>query len=140
MSKKTSVDMTILKNREKAVIIDTLKNKCSLLLLLGRLELSKSSYYYQRKQINTADKYKELRIRISRLYNENLYKGEITPAVPNVIDRDFHAEVSKKRLTNLTKLIIPVRKIYLSPIVDCFDVCCPHGELELNQMLIRLIA
>ena len=51
--------MTILKNREKAVIIDTLKDKYSLSLLLGRLELSKSCYYYRRKQINTPDKYKK---------------------------------------------------------------------------------
>ena len=35
-----------LSNREKAVIIDVLKNRYSLPLLLQKLQLSKSSYYY----------------------------------------------------------------------------------------------
>ena len=50
------------------------------------------------------------------------YKGEITPAVPNVIERDFHAEQpNMKRLTDITEFHIPAGKIYLSPIIDCFD-------------------
>lgn len=52
----------------------------------------------------------------------NSYKGEITPAVPNVIDRDFHAEQPNiKWLTDITEFHIPAGKIYLSPIIDCFD-------------------
>ena len=47
----------------------------------------------------------------------NSYKGEITPAVPNVIERDFHAEQpNMKWLTDITEFHIPVGKIYLSPI------------------------
>ena len=50
------------------------------------------------------------------------YKGEITPAVPNVIERDFHAEQPNvKWLTDITEFHIPAGKIYLSPIIDCFD-------------------
>jgi putative transposase len=50
------------------------------------------------------------------------YKGEITPAVPNVIERDFHAEQpNTKWLTDITEFHIPAGKIYLSPIIDCFD-------------------
>lgn len=50
------------------------------------------------------------------------YKGEITPAVPNVIERDFHAEQpNMKWLTDITEFHIPAGKIYLSPIIDCFD-------------------
>ena len=50
------------------------------------------------------------------------YKGEITPAVPNVIERDFHAEhPNMKWLTDITEFHIPAGKIYLSPIIDCFD-------------------
>lgn len=41
--------MTTLKNREKAVIMDALKNKHSLPMLLQKFNLSKSSYY-QHKQ------------------------------------------------------------------------------------------
>ena len=52
----------------------------------------------------------------------NSYKGEITPAVPNVIERDFHAEQpNTKWLTDITEFHIPAGKIYLSPIIDCFD-------------------
>ncbi|MGE5507849.1 MAG: IS3 family transposase, partial [Chitinophagales bacterium] len=50
------------------------------------------------------------------------YKGEITPAVPNVIDRDFHADApNMKWLTDLTEFALPAGKVYLSPIIDCFD-------------------
>ena len=52
----------------------------------------------------------------------NSYKGEITPAVPNLIERDFHAaQPNMKWLTDITEFHIPAGKIYLSPIIDCFD-------------------
>lgn len=50
------------------------------------------------------------------------YKGEVSPAVDNVIKRDFHAEKpNQKWLTDITEFHIPAGKIYLSPIIDCFD-------------------
>ena len=50
------------------------------------------------------------------------YQGEITPAVENVINRDFHAEKpNEKWLTDITEFHIPAGKVYLSPIIDCFD-------------------
>ena len=50
------------------------------------------------------------------------YVGEITPAVPNLLQRDFHATVpNAKWLTDITEFSIPAEKVYLSPIVDCFD-------------------
>ena len=52
----------------------------------------------------------------------NSYKGEISPSVPNIIQRDFHSEKPNcKWLTDITEFAIPAGKIYLSPIVDCFD-------------------
>lgn len=52
----------------------------------------------------------------------NSYVGEITPAVPNLLQRDFHATVpNAKWLTDITEFSIPAGKVYLSPIVDCFD-------------------
>ncbi len=52
----------------------------------------------------------------------NSYKGEITPEVENIINRDFKAEKpNKKRLTEITEFHISNGKIYLSPIIDCFD-------------------
>jgi putative transposase len=50
------------------------------------------------------------------------YKGEISPPVPNVIERDFHADApNEKWLTDLTEFPIPAGKVYLSPMLDCFD-------------------
>ena len=52
----------------------------------------------------------------------NSYKGEISPAVENLVNRDFHAGTpNTKWLTDLTEFHIPAGKIYLSPIIDCFD-------------------
>jgi len=50
------------------------------------------------------------------------YQGEKTPAAPNLIERDFHADApNTKWLTDITEFQIPAGKVYLSPIVDCFD-------------------
>lgn len=50
------------------------------------------------------------------------YMGEISPEVENIIQRDFHAEEhNKKWLTDITEFHIPAGKVYLSPILDCFD-------------------
>lgn len=50
------------------------------------------------------------------------YKGEISPEVENIVNRDFHADKpNRKWLTDITEFHIPAGKIYLSPIIDCFD-------------------
>lgn len=71
------------------------------------------------------------------------YQGEISPAVDNIIKRNFHAEQpNQKWLTDITEFAIPAGKIYLSPIIDCFDGMVvswtigtsPNAELA-NSML-----
>lgn len=63
-----------------------------------------------------------LRVQAVRKRKYNSYKGELTPAVENVINRDFHAEKpNQKWLTDITEFHIPAGKVYLSPVVDCFD-------------------
>ena len=50
------------------------------------------------------------------------YLGEITPAPDNLINRDFQAAVpNEKWLTDITEFQIAAGKVYLSPIIDCFD-------------------
>jgi transposase InsO family protein len=52
----------------------------------------------------------------------NSYKGDITPAVEDLVKRDFHAdEPNELWLTDLTESHIPAGKVYLSPMLDCFD-------------------
>lgn len=64
----------------------------------------------------------ELSVRSVKRKKYNSYQGEITPAVENVIDRDFHADKpNEKWLTDITEFHIPAGKVYLSPIIDCFD-------------------
>lgn len=42
--------------------------------------------------------------------------------VENLISRDFHAALpNTKWLTDITEFRIPAGKIYLSPIIDCFN-------------------
>ena len=176
LKKDPGVDMTALKNREKAVIIGVLKDKYSLPLLLKKFGMPKSSYYYQLKQIKAPAKYAALRARILELFAEtskrygyrrihaqlakeglcvsekivrkimsecdlrvktkrrnkyNSYKGEITPAVPNAIARNFHADAPNiKWLTDITEFAIPAGKVYLSPIVDCFDGMIPAWRIS----------
>ena len=52
----------------------------------------------------------------------NSYKGEITPAVPNEVDRNFHSDKpGELLLSDISEFAIPAGKVYLSPAVDCFD-------------------
>lgn len=50
------------------------------------------------------------------------YMGEISPAPDNLLDRDFGASApNEKWLTDITEFQIPAGKVYLSPMIDCFD-------------------
>ena len=50
------------------------------------------------------------------------YIGEITPAVPDLVQRNFHADKPNKLwLTDITEFAAADSKIYLSPLIDCFD-------------------
>jgi putative transposase len=76
------------------------------------------------------------------------YRGEISPAVDNVVDRDFHADApNTKWLADITEFQLPAGKAYLSPMIDCFDGMVvswtigtsPDAEL-VNAMLDAAIA
>ncbi|EBI4024279.1 IS3 family transposase [Salmonella enterica] len=50
------------------------------------------------------------------------YCGEIGPTPDNLIARDFKAEQpNQKWLTDITEFQLPAGKVWLSPVVDCFD-------------------
>lgn len=53
------------------MIVDALKDRYSLPLLLKQLKLPKSSYYYQEAAFKKQDKYSGIRKRISDLFHEN---------------------------------------------------------------------
>ena len=61
-------------------------------------------------------------VTVKRRRKYNSYKGEITPAVPNLINRDFHADKPNQLwLTDITEFSIKAGKVYLSALIDCFD-------------------
>jgi transposase InsO family protein/transposase-like protein len=73
----------------------------------------------------------------------NSYKGELGAAAKNIVNRNFNASMpNEKWLTDLTEFDIPAGKVYLSPIIDCFDGMAvswtigtrPNAEL-VNTML-----
>jgi transposase InsO family protein/transposase-like protein len=50
------------------------------------------------------------------------YMGEISPAPDNLLNRDFSSSApNEKWLTDITEFQIPAGKVYLSPMIDCFD-------------------
>jgi putative transposase len=56
----------------------------------------------------------------SRRYSS--YKGEVSKAPDNIVNRDFHADQPNKLwVTDVTEFHAGGRKVYLSPIIDCFD-------------------
>ncbi|CAE6817538.1 IS3 family transposase ISBmu11 [Paraburkholderia aspalathi] len=58
----------------------------------------------------------------SRRRRYRSYGGEIGPAPENLINRDFRAVApNEKWLTDITEYQIPAGKVYLSPLIDCFD-------------------
>ena len=76
------------------------------------------------------------------------YCGEVSPEVPNLLQRNFQAtEPNQKWLTDITEFSIPAGKVYLSPIIDCYDGMpvswtigtSPTAELA-NTMLKQAIA
>lgn len=73
----------------------------------------------------------------------NSYKGELTPSVPNLLNRDFTAaQPYEKAVTDITEFGLNDGKVYLSPLVDCFTGVpitwkmgkSPNSELT-NSML-----
>ena len=50
------------------------------------------------------------------------YKGEISPEVENIVNRKFIVnEPHKQALTDITEFALKDGKVYLSPLLDCFD-------------------
>jgi transposase InsO family protein/transposase-like protein len=50
------------------------------------------------------------------------YQGEIGAAPDNLIQRDFQAAApNMKWLTDISEFQLPAGKVYLSPMIDCFD-------------------
>lgn len=84
---------------------------------LGRCQLSLSEKVVQRLM-----KQEGLSVPARKKRRYGSYLGEISPAPDNLLNRDFQAATpNEKWLTDITEFQIPAGKVYLSPVIDCFD-------------------
>ena len=71
LKKDQGIDLLMLKNKEKTMIVDALRSKYSLSKLLEKMHISKSSYCYQHKHLYSTNKYEPIKEKIIELFNEN---------------------------------------------------------------------
>ena len=166
LKKGLGVDLQLLENREKTLLVEALKSQYPLAEICICLDLARSSYFYHRARLQMGDKYAGIRHKIREVFEQNYqcfgyrriraflarerialsekvvqrlmrqeqlivatkrrryhsYLGEISPAPENLLHRDFHAEKpNQKWLTDITEFALPTGKVYLSPVIDCFD-------------------
>ena len=167
LKKDLGIDLRLLRNREKTLLVDALRQVHALPKLLARLGLARSTYFHHRAQLRRGDKHAELRQAIAGLFEANrhcygyrrihtalarqdirvsekivrrlmkqdqlvvacarrrrysAYQGELGAAPENLVNRDFQAAApNRKWLTDITEFQLPAGKVYLSPVIDCFD-------------------
>lgn len=86
------------------------------------VELKKIGIKVSEKIVRRVMKEEGLEIKIRKARKYSSYKGEISPAVPNEVQRNFHSEKPNELLlSDISEFAIPAGKVYLSPAVDCFD-------------------
>ena len=84
---------------------------------LGRQHVSISEKVVQRLM-----KQERLVVTVKKRRPYGSYLGEISPAPDKLINRDFQASApNEKWLTDITEFQLPAGKVYLSPMIDCFD-------------------
>ena len=84
--------------------------------------LKKSGYIISEKVVRRLMKEENLIVYKAKKKKYSSYKGEISLEVKNIIERNFYADApNTKWLTDITEFSHPEGKVYLSPIIDCFD-------------------
>lgn len=168
LGKDPGADPNRLTNREKTLLVDSIRPEWPLRVLLEEVKLARSSYQYQVDAMAAGDGLDGLRSEVraafeasggtygrrrihdelaaagtvagehliarvmaeeglvarssSRKRSYSSYRGEISEHPGNRVNRDFSAAVPDVLwLTDVTQFSIPAGKVYLSPIVDCFD-------------------
>lgn len=85
-------------------------------------ELKNNGENISEKVVRRLMKEQELIVLAKNNKRYSSYLGEISPAVDNIINRDFSADKpNQKWVTDITEFSLPSGKVYLSPIIDCFD-------------------
>lgn len=71
LKKARGINLKKISNREKAMVIDVLRDRYPLKDLLAMFAMAKSSYCYQEAAINAPDKYRELRSELRQIFTES---------------------------------------------------------------------
>ena len=179
-----------LTNREKTLLVESLRPKWGLSELLRALGMARSSHQYQLKAMRSPDRDAEAREMVCAVFDANdgtygrrrihdelkaqghvvgerrirrimaeerleargkakpkrgysSYEGEVSEHPGNKVGQDFEAGLPNFLwLTDVTQFSIPAGKLYLSPVLDCFDgaivswttSASPNAEMA-NSML-----
>ena len=84
--------------------------------------LRKNGIFVSEKLVRRIMKEEGLTVIRKKKGKYNSYKGESMPSVANLLKRNFHADKpNQKWVTDITEFAIPAGKVYLSPIIDCYD-------------------
>lgn len=87
-----------------------------------RAALGRQQVFLSEKVVRRLMRQQGLAAATTRRRRYGSYMGEIGPAPENLIDRNFRAAApNEKWLTDITEFQIPAGKVYLSPLIDCFD-------------------
>lgn len=87
-----------------------------------RASLNKQCVSISEKVVQRLMKQESLVVATPKRRRYGSYLGEISPAPDNLLNRDFSATApNEKWLTDITEFQIPAGKVYLSPMIDCFD-------------------
>jgi putative transposase len=87
-----------------------------------RASLNKQHVSISEKVVQRLMKQEQLVVAHPKRRRYGSYLGEISPAPANLLNRDFAAAApNEKWLTDITEFQIPAGKVYLSPMIDCFD-------------------
>jgi transposase InsO family protein len=107
----------------RRVIVDIFESNCRCYGYRRiRAALSRQQVFISEKVVRRLMRQEGLAAATTRRRRYGSYRGEITPAPENLINRDFRAAApNRKWLTDITELQIPAGKVYLSPVIDCFD-------------------
>lgn len=71
LRKDLGIDRQLLTNREKAMLVDALRQAYPLPELLEALSLARSSYFYHRARLHAAEKYAEVRSVMAEIFARN---------------------------------------------------------------------
>lgn len=158
-----------LTNREKTLLVESLRPKWGLSELLRALGMARSSHQYQPEAMRSPDRDAEARKMVCAVFDANdgtygrrrihdelkaqghvvgerrirrimaeerleargkakpkrghgSYEGEVSEHPGNKVGQDFEAGLPNFLwLTDVTQFSIPAGKLYLSPVLDCFD-------------------